>query len=157
MTGHADWKRFRDKALENPAVRAGYDRADRMIRFGEAVREAREAAGMSQADLASRMGTGQPTIARLERGGVDPKLSTIDRINRALGTELVIRFVRQGDADAGAGSLGTMMSGGAVALGTAAVHADIPMIADEQLVMATEATDHHPPPGATSRDADVRW
>jgi transcriptional regulator with XRE-family HTH domain len=64
-----------------------------MNRFGEAVREAREAVGISQAELARRMGTGQPTIARLELGSVEPKLSTIARINEALGTELVIRFV----------------------------------------------------------------
>lgn len=92
MAGHTNWKRFRDKALNDPEVRAGYDRADRAIRFGDAVREAREAAGISQAELARRMNTGQPTIARLELGGVDPKLSTIERINRALGTELVIQF-----------------------------------------------------------------
>jgi predicted transcriptional regulator len=38
------------------------------------------------------MGTGQPTIARLELGGVDPKLSTIERINEALGTKLILEF-----------------------------------------------------------------
>jgi predicted transcriptional regulator len=38
------------------------------------------------------MGTNQAAIARLESGMTDPKLSTIDRLNRALGTELVIEF-----------------------------------------------------------------
>ena len=94
MAGHSSWKQFRDEALGDPRVRAGYERAERMIRLGEAVREAREAAGISQAELARRMGTGQPTIARLELGGVDPKLSTIERVSQALGAELVVKFVR---------------------------------------------------------------
>jgi predicted transcriptional regulator len=75
-----------------PAMQETYDRAERAFQFGAQVRAAREAAGISQSELARRMGTNQAAIARLELGGVDPKLSTIDRINRALGTELVIEF-----------------------------------------------------------------
>lgn len=92
MAGHTNWKRFRNNALTDPDVRAGYERADRAILFGDAVRQARESVGISQAELARRMNTGQPTIARLELGGVDPKLSTIERISRALGADLILEF-----------------------------------------------------------------
>lgn len=92
MAEHAKWRDIRRAREANPEYQAAYERADRAMRFGDAVRAAREAAGISQAELARRMGTGQPTIARLELGGVDPKLSTIERISRALGTDLVLEF-----------------------------------------------------------------
>jgi transcriptional regulator with XRE-family HTH domain len=46
-------------------------------------------------ELAQRTGTSQPSIARLERGQVSPTVITLDRIARALGTDLVIDFEPQ--------------------------------------------------------------
>lgn len=45
-----------------------------------------------RADLADRMGTTQPTVARLEAGGVTPRLDTLQRAAEALGLELVVDF-----------------------------------------------------------------
>ncbi len=47
---------------------------------------------MSQVELAEEAGMTQPAIARLEKGLVSPTVITLDRIARALGTELVIDF-----------------------------------------------------------------
>ena len=38
------------------------------------------------------MGTSQPSVARLEAGGVTPSLDTLHRVADALGLELVIDF-----------------------------------------------------------------
>jgi transcriptional regulator with XRE-family HTH domain len=89
MPGHTRWADIKARRPMTPEMREAYARAERSFQFGAAVRAAREAAGLSQSELARRMGTNQPTIARLEMGEGDPRLSTIDRINRALGTELV--------------------------------------------------------------------
>jgi transcriptional regulator with XRE-family HTH domain len=62
---------------------------------GSAVRAARRRAGVSQVELAERAGTSQPSIARLEKGQVSPTVITLDRIARALGTDLVIDFEPQ--------------------------------------------------------------
>ena len=62
---------------------------------GSAVRAARLRAGVSQVELAERAGTSQPSVARLERGQVSPTVMTLDRIARALGTDLVIDFEPQ--------------------------------------------------------------
>jgi transcriptional regulator with XRE-family HTH domain len=62
---------------------------------GSAVRAARRRAGVSQAELAQRAGTSQPSIARLEKGQVSPTVITLDRIARALGSDLVIDFEPQ--------------------------------------------------------------
>jgi transcriptional regulator with XRE-family HTH domain len=59
---------------------------------GSAVRAARLRRGVSQAELARRAKTSQPSIARLEKGQVSPTVISLDRIARALDTELIIDF-----------------------------------------------------------------
>jgi HTH-type transcriptional regulator/antitoxin HipB len=54
------------------------------------VRGAREKLGISQAELAARIGSTQPAVARLEAGGVSPSLDTLSRIAAALDLELVV-------------------------------------------------------------------
>jgi ribosome-binding protein aMBF1 (putative translation factor) len=71
---------------------AHYERTLTSIMVGSAVRVARQRAGVSQAELAERAGTSQPSIARLEQGHVSPTVISLDRIARALGSELVIDF-----------------------------------------------------------------
>ena len=55
---------------------------------GTVIAEARSRSGISQAELARRMNTSQPTVARLEAGGTDPRWSTVERALRALGKEV---------------------------------------------------------------------
>lgn len=59
-------------------------------RSGELIREAREAANLSQKELARRSHTAQSAISRLERGRVSPTVETLERILRAAGAELVL-------------------------------------------------------------------
>ena len=56
----------------------------------EEVREAREAAGVSQRELAARMSTSQAAVARLEAGGTSATLTTLRKAAAALGLELTI-------------------------------------------------------------------
>ncbi|MGF1596195.1 MAG: helix-turn-helix domain-containing protein [Acidimicrobiales bacterium] len=67
-----------------------YDATKLAIEVGEKVRGAREAAGLSQRDLAARMGTSQAAIARLEAGGVGATLTTLQRVAAALGLVVTI-------------------------------------------------------------------
>lgn len=53
-----------------------------------ALADHRRAAGLSQTEIAARMGTSQSTIARLEAGEVDPRMSTLERYAEALGGRL---------------------------------------------------------------------
>jgi transcriptional regulator with XRE-family HTH domain len=52
------------------------------------VRAARKDAGLTQAALASRAGTTQTAIARLERPGSNPRLTTLERVLGAAGHRL---------------------------------------------------------------------
>lgn len=55
---------------------------------GAALARHRRATGLSQAEVADRMGTSQPAVARLEAGAVDARLSTLHRYAAALGCDL---------------------------------------------------------------------
>jgi HTH-type transcriptional regulator/antitoxin HipB len=83
---------LRQDRLAAPAASAGYERARRGFELGEQVRALREAQHLSQAELARRMGSTQPAVARMEAGRVAPSLDTLDRAAAALGVELVITF-----------------------------------------------------------------
>jgi hypothetical protein len=56
------------------------------------IREARRRAGITQAELASRVGTSQPAIARYERARAMPDLATLHRIVEACGLELQLEL-----------------------------------------------------------------
>jgi transcriptional regulator with XRE-family HTH domain len=52
----------------------------------------RRAAGLSQAEVAVRMGTSQPAVARVEAGSGDVRLSTLERYAAAVGRRLELRL-----------------------------------------------------------------
>ena len=59
-----------------------------MMLSARLIREARAAAGLTQAELAERAGTSQPTIAAYEAGDKVPNVSTLERVLGATGTTL---------------------------------------------------------------------
>lgn len=79
-------------AAERREYEQAYSAARLAAEVGERVRNARQAAGVSQRDLAARMGTSQAAIARLEAGGVGATLTTLHRAAMALGMELSIEL-----------------------------------------------------------------
>ena len=56
-----------------------------MSMAGRMVREARQRAGLTQRGLAAKAGIPQETIARIERGRVDPRIGTLDRLLEGCG------------------------------------------------------------------------
>jgi predicted transcriptional regulator len=63
------------------------------MRCGEELRRARQRARLTQRELAHRTGVAQPTIARIERGLVDPRTTTLERLLTGCGTGLAVREV----------------------------------------------------------------
>jgi uncharacterized protein len=55
------------------------------------IHEARERAGLTQAELAERTGTSQPALARYEGGATLPTLPTLERVLRGCGQQLELR------------------------------------------------------------------
>jgi transcriptional regulator with XRE-family HTH domain len=54
------------------------------------LRRARRAAGLTQADLAERLGISQPEVARLESSRANPTVRTLEDAIAATGHELVL-------------------------------------------------------------------
>jgi transcriptional regulator with XRE-family HTH domain len=54
--------------------------------------ERRQAAGLSQTEVAARMGTSQSAVARLESGTADIRASTLERYAAAVGGEITWRL-----------------------------------------------------------------
>ena len=92
MSQRNTWQALKARRPDTPERRAGYERARRAHELGAKVRAMREARGISQSDLAQRMGTTQSVIARLELGGVEPRFDTLERVGAALDMDLVIDF-----------------------------------------------------------------
>jgi len=83
---------FAEEEARQPGWLARIDaEIDRAI-IAAKVRSAREQAGISQAQLAHKVGTQQPGIARVESGKVIPTLDLLHKIARALEKSLVIGF-----------------------------------------------------------------
>lgn len=92
MSERKSWESVKSARADTRERRAGYAKARDDFELGARVRVEWERPGLTQAELALRMGTNQPTVARLEAGGVTPSLDTLQRVAEALGLELVIDF-----------------------------------------------------------------
>ncbi|MBR8220423.1 helix-turn-helix domain-containing protein [Burkholderia ambifaria] len=93
----ATYKDLRERALSNPDVRAEYERLNREEpALLDVMLAARRDAGLSQADVAERMGTKAPAVTRLERalatGQHSPSIDTLRKYAAACGKKLVISF-----------------------------------------------------------------
>lgn len=98
MSERANWTDLKNRRGDSEARRRGYQAAKDAFQLGARVRAERERLGLTQTELAEKMGTTQPTIARLEAGGVTPSLDTLHRAADALGLELVVDFRQQASA-----------------------------------------------------------
>lgn len=61
-----------------------------MASVGDSLRQARTSQGLSQTDLAAKLGIRQRQISDLERAANDPRLSTIQNVARALDLEVML-------------------------------------------------------------------
>ncbi len=59
------------------------------------IRQARTSAGLTQTQLAERLGTTQPVVARLEMSTANPTLATIERALDAAGYQLEFRALER--------------------------------------------------------------
>jgi len=74
----------------NPAYRKAYDALESEFALVDALIQARARAYLSQAEVASRMGTTESAVSRLESGRVKPSTRTLERYARATGHRLRI-------------------------------------------------------------------
>jgi len=88
---------FREMALRRSADAQAARMAGERGRLVRELAEQRQAAGLSQTEVAARMGTSQSAVARLESGTADVRASTLERYAAAVGSEITWKLNRPGD------------------------------------------------------------
>jgi ribosome-binding protein aMBF1 (putative translation factor) len=88
---------FREMALRRSADAQAARMAGERGRLVRELAEQRQAAGLSQTEVAARMGTSQSAVARLESGTADVRASTLERYAAAVGSEITWKLNRPGE------------------------------------------------------------
>ncbi len=73
---------------------------DSLISLGERIRNKRRRSGLTQTELAARIGYSSNGLAKIERGESDPKFSALVRISTALGITIRWLVAPQTDSEA---------------------------------------------------------
>ena len=84
----SDFERHLAEQMKNPAFAAEYNALETQYAFASQVIAARIAAGMSQAELAKKVGTSQANISKLEHGTLNPSFDMARRVAAGLGKRL---------------------------------------------------------------------
>jgi ribosome-binding protein aMBF1 (putative translation factor) len=79
---------FREMALRRSADEQAARMAEERGRLVRELAGRRQAAGLSQTEIAARMGTSQSAVARLESGTADVRASTLERYAAAVGGQI---------------------------------------------------------------------
>ena len=89
---------LKSKALSNTSVKEEYDALGPEFNLLREMLVARQKTGLSQAEVAKRMGTKPPAVTRLESsltsGKHSPSISTIKKYAQALGYHLEIKLIQ---------------------------------------------------------------
>lgn len=97
--GSQRWREIKAGRTQTPERRVGYLEAVADEELGGRLRELRLEAGLTQAELAARVGISQPNVARLESGVNPPNLSTLRKIADALSADVVVAFQKRAETE----------------------------------------------------------
>ncbi|WP_338832839.1 Antitoxin HigA1 [Moorella humiferrea] len=89
------WEEFKEQLMKNPAFRKEYEDLEPEYQLVRSIIQQRIAKGMTQAELAKRVGTRQSAIARLESGRYNPSLRFLKKVAKALDAKLEVRLKTQ--------------------------------------------------------------
>jgi len=79
--------------MKDPEFKKAWHDLDPEFELIESMVKAREKVGLTQAELAKKIGTKQPALSRLERGGFSKAtVETLKKIAKALDAKLVIKL-----------------------------------------------------------------
>jgi DNA-binding XRE family transcriptional regulator len=94
-----DMAGFRKKALKDPEVRAEYESLGPIFRMKRQMIALRKQAGLTQEQMAEKLGTKKSNISRLEslNSDVSPRLATLEDYARVLGYSVTVGFEPTGD------------------------------------------------------------
>lgn len=83
---------YLEEQLKDPEFKEAYDELEFEFALYEAIIKKRANEGLTQKELAKRMGTKQTAISRFESGNYNPTLSFLKKLTKALGVKLEIKI-----------------------------------------------------------------
>lgn len=89
MENYSDFKK---SLLKDPETKSAYDALAQEHAIAEKIIEKRLESGLTQAELAAKVGTKQSAISRLESGNYNPSITFLQKVAQALNLNLVISF-----------------------------------------------------------------
>ncbi|MBR5667016.1 MAG: helix-turn-helix transcriptional regulator [Lachnospiraceae bacterium] len=90
----SSYKEYKEKALQDPVVRAEYDSLQAEYNIIQAMIDARNSQHITQKELAERTGITQADISRIENGTRNPSLAMMKRIAQGLGMQLKLEMIQ---------------------------------------------------------------
>jgi len=90
----SDLKRFiAEQKRIDPEFAEGYDEGYEQFKFGVMLQMSREKAGMTQEEVAQKLGTKKSAISRIENHAENITLSTLHKYAKALGKKVNLEIV----------------------------------------------------------------
>ncbi|MCX6791036.1 MAG: helix-turn-helix transcriptional regulator [Candidatus Gribaldobacteria bacterium] len=89
-----DFQDYLAEQLKNPSFKKDYERFGKQLEIAYQILQLRKKKGLSQSDLAQRIGTQQSDVARMEAGQQNFTTNTLQKIAEAFGYNLKIEFVK---------------------------------------------------------------
>jgi len=86
------YQTIKKSLLKDKEIKKVYDDLEPEFRLSQMIIAKRIEKGMSQADLAKKIGTKQPAVARLESGTYNPSVTLLKKTAKALDSSLRIYF-----------------------------------------------------------------
>ncbi len=84
-------QKLKERAFKNPEVKAEYNNLGMEFEVIDTLLTMRKKSGLTQEDVARRMGTQKSNISRLEKGSVNPSWKTLQNYAHACGFEISMK------------------------------------------------------------------
>lgn len=92
MSFSTSWEEVKKELLQNPETASAYEDLEEEYALVASIIGARLEKGLTQTELAEKIGTTQGNISRLESGRYNPSVRFLRRVARALEKELEVSF-----------------------------------------------------------------
>lgn len=87
-----EWREVKKELLKNKEVYKEYKRLGPKYRLISQLIGARLKRGLTQKELAEKVGTKQSAIARIESGNANPSFDFLEKITQALDSKLIVQI-----------------------------------------------------------------
>lgn len=84
------YKNLKNQLLKDKGIKKAYNELEPEFAVVQMIIEKRLEAGLTQAQLAKKIGAKQSVISRLGRGSYNPSLALLNKLSKALGAKLHI-------------------------------------------------------------------